>query len=85
MVLGLTQPLTEMSKGIFLGVNGGRPVREADKLAAICEPIVYKMWEPHGPARPDRRISLLLFDIAGNADCEALGGSGDWAISFPSL
>jgi hypothetical protein len=27
MVLGSTQPLTEMSIGIFLGVKGGRRVR----------------------------------------------------------
>jgi hypothetical protein len=26
--------------GILLGVNGGRPVRKADKLTTICEPIV---------------------------------------------
>jgi hypothetical protein len=24
----------------------GRPARKADKLTAICEPIIYKMWEP---------------------------------------
>jgi hypothetical protein len=24
----------------------GRPARKADNLTAICEPIVYKMWEP---------------------------------------
>jgi hypothetical protein len=24
-------------------------------------------------------------DIAGGADCEALGGSADWAVSFPSF
>jgi hypothetical protein len=24
----------------------GRPVRKADNFTAICEPIVYKMWEP---------------------------------------
>jgi hypothetical protein len=24
----------------------GRPARKIDNLAAICEPIVYKMWEP---------------------------------------
>jgi hypothetical protein len=37
--LGSTQPLTEMSSRI---VPGGkeRPARKADKLTAICEPIV---------------------------------------------
>jgi hypothetical protein len=24
----------------------GRPVRKADNLTAICDPIVKKMWEP---------------------------------------
>jgi hypothetical protein len=27
----------------------GRPERKADNLTAICEPIVYKMWEPQHP------------------------------------
>jgi hypothetical protein len=42
MVLGSTQPLTEMSKyqEFSWGVKGGRPARKADSLAAICEPIV---------------------------------------------
>jgi hypothetical protein len=39
MTLGLTQPLIEMSTMNFLGVKG-RPARKADKLTAICEPIV---------------------------------------------
>jgi hypothetical protein len=34
-----TQPLTEMSTGIFLG-GKERPARKADNLTAICEPIV---------------------------------------------
>jgi hypothetical protein len=42
-VPGITQLLTEMSirstKMIFLG-SKARPVRRADNLAAICEPIV---------------------------------------------
>jgi hypothetical protein len=44
MVLGSTQPLTEMSTRNLPG-GKGRPAREAD-LIAICEPIVYKIWEP---------------------------------------
>jgi hypothetical protein len=39
MVLGLTQPLTEMSTRKLPGIKG-RPARKADNLAAICEPIV---------------------------------------------
>jgi hypothetical protein len=30
---------------IFLG-SEVRPVRRADILVAICEPIVYTMWDP---------------------------------------
>jgi hypothetical protein len=39
MALGLTQPLTEMITRNLPGDNG-RPVRKADNLTAICEPIV---------------------------------------------
>jgi hypothetical protein len=39
MALGSTQPLTEMSTR-DLPVGKGRPVRKADNLIAICEPIV---------------------------------------------
>jgi hypothetical protein len=39
MTLGSTQPLTEMSTGIFLG-GKGRPARKADNLTDICESIV---------------------------------------------
>jgi hypothetical protein len=30
---------------MFLG-SRARPVRRADNLTAICEPIVYTMWDP---------------------------------------
>jgi hypothetical protein len=39
MALGSTQPLTEKSTWNFPG-GKGRPVRGADNLTAICEPIV---------------------------------------------
>jgi hypothetical protein len=39
MTLGSTLPLREMSTGIHPG-GKGRPVRKADNLTAICEPIV---------------------------------------------
>jgi hypothetical protein len=45
MALGSTQPLTEMSTRNIPG-DEGRPARKADNLAIICDPIVYKMWEP---------------------------------------
>jgi hypothetical protein len=39
MALGPTKPLTEMNTRILPG-GKERPVRKADKLTAICEPIV---------------------------------------------
>jgi hypothetical protein len=45
MALGLTQPLPEMSIRNLPG-DKGWPARKADNLTGICEPIVYKMWEP---------------------------------------
>jgi hypothetical protein len=45
MVLGLTQPLTEMSAMNLYWVRG-QPACKADSLTAICEQIVYKMWAP---------------------------------------
>jgi hypothetical protein len=50
MALGSTQPLGEMSTRNLSG-GKGRSAREAN-LTAICEPIVYKMWEP-------RRLTTL--------------------------
>jgi hypothetical protein len=45
MALMSTHVLMEMSaRNIPLGE--GRWAREADNLAAICETIIYKMWEP---------------------------------------
>jgi hypothetical protein len=43
--LGLTQPLTEMSTR---NLPGGKvqPAHKAHNLTIICEPIVYKMFEP---------------------------------------
>jgi hypothetical protein len=45
MALGSTQPLTEMSTR---NLPGGKslPALKADNFTAICEPIVYKTWEP---------------------------------------
>jgi hypothetical protein len=45
MALGSTQPLTEMSTRNIPG-GEGRLARKADNITAICEPTVYKMWEP---------------------------------------
>jgi hypothetical protein len=51
MALGSTQPLTEMSTRNLPG-DKGWPESKADNLTAICEPIVWKMWEP-------RRLTIL--------------------------
>jgi hypothetical protein len=51
MALGSTQPLIEMSTRNLPG-RKEQPARKADSLTAICEPIVYKMWEP-------RRLTTL--------------------------
>jgi hypothetical protein len=48
MALGSTKPLAEISTGNLPG-DKGRPGRKADNLTAICEPIIWKMWEPWRP------------------------------------
>jgi hypothetical protein len=48
MVLRSTQSLTEMSTRNILG-GKGRPARKADNLTAICEPIVWILWDPQRP------------------------------------
>jgi hypothetical protein len=64
MALEATQPLTEMSTRNLPG-GKGRPARKADNLTAICETIVYKMWEPrrlmglHGLLRNSFTFYLL--------------------------
>jgi hypothetical protein len=60
MVLGSTQPLTEMSTRIIPGGKGS-PARKADNLTSICEPTVKKMWEP-------RRLTTLRTSIASYRD-----------------
>jgi hypothetical protein len=56
MALGSTQPLTEMSTRNLPG-GKGQPACKADSLTAICEPIVWKMWEP-------RRLTTLWATMA---------------------
>jgi hypothetical protein len=55
-----TQPLTEMSTSNLPG-GRGRPAREAKNFTAICEPIVYKMWEPRRlkPYGPPRSLTVV--------------------------
>jgi hypothetical protein len=63
MAVGLIQPLTEMSTRNLPG-GKGRPACKAD-LTAICEPIVYKMWDP-------RRLTTLWAFTACYRDSFAL-------------
>jgi hypothetical protein len=51
MALGLILPLTEMGARNIPG-GRARPALKADNLTPICEPIVYKMWNP-------RRFTIL--------------------------
>jgi hypothetical protein len=44
MALRSTQTLTEMSTRDVPG-GKGRPARKADNLIAICEPIIWNIWE----------------------------------------
>jgi hypothetical protein len=44
LAVGSTRPLTEMSTKKIPGVKW-RPAPKADSLTAICEPIVWIMWE----------------------------------------
>jgi hypothetical protein len=63
MVLGWTQPLSEMSTRNLSG-GKGQPERKADNLTAICDPAVQIMWEPcpvYGPPRPVTGIDLPFF------------------------
>jgi hypothetical protein len=69
MDLGSTQPLIEMNTRNLPG-GKGRPACKNDNLTAICEPIVYKMWEPlevsqpYGPPRDIAGIALPFFRSA---------------------
>jgi hypothetical protein len=56
MVLGSTQPVTEMSTR-SLPWGEGRVARKADNLTAIFEPIVKKIWE-------SRRLTALWASTA---------------------
>jgi hypothetical protein len=51
MALGSTQPQIEISARNLPG-GKGRPARGADNLTAVCELIVWKMWDP-------RRLTTL--------------------------
>jgi hypothetical protein len=75
MALGSTQPLKEMSTRNLPG-GKGLPARKADNLIAICELIVYKMWEP-------RRLTILWASRACYRDTFTLDHSGRavWGMS----
>jgi hypothetical protein len=59
VALGSIQPLTQMSTRNFPG-GKGRPVHKTENLTAICEPIVWKMWEPRYLTTLWVSVALLL-------------------------
>jgi hypothetical protein len=71
MALGSAQPLTEMSTR---DLSGGkkRPARKAENLAANCEPIFWRMWEP-------RRLTALWASTACYRDTSPKS-SFSWAM-----
>jgi hypothetical protein len=71
MVLGSTQPITEMSTTNLPG-GKGQPTSNADVIA-ICEPIVWKIWESRrltpiwaSTACYSDRFALFLLDKISN-------------------
>jgi hypothetical protein len=61
MVLGSTQPLTEMKTRNFLGWGEGRPALKSDNITAIYSRCLEKMWEP-------RRLTILWAFTASYRD-----------------
>jgi hypothetical protein len=67
MALGSTQPLTEMSTRDLGGKRLQR--HKADKLTAICEPIIWRKYEGfnisqlYGPLRPVTGITLPFLPL----------------------
>jgi hypothetical protein len=56
------QPKTER---VPENLPGGkeRPVRKPDKLTAICEPIVCKVWDPPRPVTVMALFTFILYSI----------------------
>jgi hypothetical protein len=64
MALGSTQPLTLWDN---LPGSKGRPVRKADNLTAICEPIVWKMWDLRRITNLWRPPPVTALHLQGNS------------------
>jgi hypothetical protein len=66
---------------LFRGGGGGgqgRPALMADNLTSICEPIVWKMWEP-GPLTLLWAFTALLFHVK---TCERIAQWMDWKLLY---
>jgi hypothetical protein len=77
MALESTQPLTEMSTRNLPG-GKGRPAYKADNLTAICEPIVWKTWEP-------RRLTTLWASTACYRDSFTLYLYASFILHLPRV
>jgi hypothetical protein len=79
MALGSTQPLTEMSTRIFLGVRGGRRVRLTNSPPSVnwlprkCGSL--DVSQPYGPPRPVTGILCFLFGISHKNPAIVLSGA----------
>jgi hypothetical protein len=73
VALGPTQRLTELSTR-NLPSGKARSTRKADNLAAICEPIAWKLWEPW-------RLTTLLASTACYRDSLMTGHIRNTAFS----
>jgi hypothetical protein len=81
-----TQPLTDISIRTLTG-GRARPARKDDNLTAICEPVVYKTWEPRrlSALRPATRTALLFVVVLFFDKNQVVVGSSLMVWSTPAI